>query len=316
MNCSATFGVIGGSGSPRKAVAKELRCSTDRAILIGGRNIAKLEAAAADLGAAVSAVGVDVCDPRSLEEFCGCGSVVVNCGGPVSELQDMVAQAALKARSHYVDVAGLTLMREGIMPHDQELSDLGLACVVSAGWLPGMTELLPAYSLAVAKTRMNALDSLTIHCGDSGEWSNSAMRDIVWYLRKFGRRRPRYIRNGEWVRAKLSEVLTEKDLGSPIGRCLFSMSCLPEMAELMGRFKGCDGRAYTYLPSRRTAVVGSLIALLPLPTNFAIRRLRPALLAESLPVGGFSIVEIQGRSEARNVSHRYQVTLREAASTG
>jgi saccharopine dehydrogenase (NAD+, L-lysine forming) len=309
MNRSATFGVIGGSGSTGKAVAKELRRSTNGAILIAGRNLANSEVVAADLGAAVLAVRVDAHDPRSLEEFCGRCSVVVNCGGPVSELQDMVAQAALRSRSHYVDVAGLTLVRESMMPHDQELSDLGLACVVSAGWLPGMTELLPAYSFAMSKTRMDAIDSVTIHSGDSGEWSNSAMRDIVWYLRKFGRRRPRYIRKGEWVRAKLPEVLIERDLGSPVGRCLFSMSCLPEMAELIGRFKGCDGRAYTYLPSRRTAVVGSLIALLPLPTNFAIQRMRRALLAESLPVGGFSVVEIQGRDDAREVSHRYQVTF-------
>jgi saccharopine dehydrogenase-like NADP-dependent oxidoreductase len=251
MHRSATFGVIGGSGSTGKAVAKELRRSTARAILIGGRNLANSEAVAADLGDPVSVVRVDVRDPRSLEEFCGRCSVVVNCGGPVSELQDMVAQAALRTRSHYVDVAGLTLVRESMMPHDQELSDLGLACVVSAGWLPGMTELLPAYSLAMSKTRMDAIDSVTIHSGDSGEWSNSAMRDIVWYLRKFGRLRPRYIRKGEWVRAKLPEVLIERDVGSPVGRCLFSMSCLPEMAELIARFEGCDGRAYTYLPSRR-----------------------------------------------------------------
>lgn len=310
MNRSATFGVIGGSGSTGKAVAKELRWSTDREILIGGRNVVNSKTVAADFGAAaVSAVRVDVRDRRSLEEFCGSCSVVVNCGGPVSELQDTVAQAALRTRSHYVDVAGLTLVREGMMPHDQELSDLGLSCVVSAGWLPGMTELLPAYSLAVSKTRMDAVHSVTIHYGDSGEWSNSAMRDIVWYLRKFGRRRPKYIRNGKWIRAKLAEVLIEKDIGSPIGRCSFSMSCLPEMAELMGRFKDCDGRAYTYLPSRRTAVVGSLIALLPLPRGFAIRRMRPALRAESLPVGGFSVVEIQGRSNAQEVSHRYQVTF-------
>lgn len=195
------------------------------------------------------------------------------------------------------------------MPNDQDLSDLGLACVVSAGWLPGMTELLPAYSLAVSKTRIDTVHSVTTYSGDSGEWSNSAMRDAVWYLRKFGRRRPRYMRSGEWVRANLAEVLIEKDMGTPIGRCLFSMSCLPEMAELMGRFKSCDGRAYTYLPSRRTAVVGSLIALLPLPRDFAFRRIRSALLAKSLPVGGFTVVEIQGRSGSREVSHRYEVTF-------
>ena len=120
MNRSATFGVIGGSGSTGKAVAKELRWSTDREILIGGRNVVNSKTVAADFGAAaVSAVRVDVRDPRSLEEFCGSCSVVVNCGGPVSELQDTVAQAALRTRSHYVDVAGLTLVREGMMPHDQ-----------------------------------------------------------------------------------------------------------------------------------------------------------------------------------------------------
>lgn len=309
MQRSATFGVIGGSGSTGKAVAEEpRRSSTDRAILIGGRDLAKLHAVAAELGAAVSAIKLDVRDPRSLEEFCGRCSVVVNCDGPVSELQDMVAQAALRTQSPYVDVAGLTLVLEAMMPHDQEFSDLGLACGMSAGWLPGITELLPAYSLAVSKTRMDEIHSITTYSGDSGEWSNSAMRDVVWYLRKFGRRRPKYIRNGKWVRAKLAEILIEKDMGDSVRRRLFAMSCLPEMAVLIGRLS-CDGRAYTYLPTRSTAVIGSLIALVPFPTEFAIRRMRAALLAKFLPVGGFSVVEIQGRSEAREVTHRYQVTF-------
>jgi len=309
MNRSVTFGVIGGTGSTGRAVAKELRRSTDRPILIGGRNPAKLKDVVEEVGAAVSVMRLDVRDPRSVEEFCGRCSVVVNCGGPVSQLRDMVAQAAFRTRSHYVDVAGLTLVPEAMMPHDQEISDLGLACVISAGWLPGMTELLPAYSLAVSKTRMDRILSLTTYFGDSGEWSDTAMRDIVWYLCKFGRRRPQYIRDGEWVRAKLTEVLIEKDIGAPIGRRLFSMSCLPEMEALMRRLKGCDGRAYTYLRSRSTALAGSLVALAPLPTEFAIRTMRGALLAESLSVGGFSVVEIQGRSGACEVTHRYQVTF-------
>ena len=101
MNSSATFGVIGGSGNTGKAVVKELCRSTDRAILIGGRNLAKLEAVAAEIGAGVSAMQLDVRDPRLLEEFCGRCSVVVNRGGPVSELQDKVAQSALRTRSRW-----------------------------------------------------------------------------------------------------------------------------------------------------------------------------------------------------------------------
>jgi saccharopine dehydrogenase-like NADP-dependent oxidoreductase len=226
MNRSAAFGVIGGCGSTAKAVVKELLRSTDKRILIGARNLANAEAVAANLGVAASAVRVDIRDARSLGDFCGRSSIVVNCGGRVCELQDLVAQAALRMRSHYVDVAGLTVVREGMMPHHQEVGDRGLSYVVSAGWLPGMSELLPAYSLALAKTRMDAVQSMTIHFGDSGEWSNNALRDAAWYLRKFGRRRPGYIHNGRWVRARLSEVLVEKDIGSPMGRCLFSVQGL------------------------------------------------------------------------------------------
>lgn len=65
--------------------------------------------------------------PRSLEEFCARCSVVANCGGPASELQDKVAHSALKTRSHYVDVAGLTVVSERLAPHAQEIRDLGLA---------------------------------------------------------------------------------------------------------------------------------------------------------------------------------------------
>jgi hypothetical protein len=308
MNRSSTFGVIG-SGNTAKAVAQELRRSTDKSILIGGRNLANAEAIAANLGAAVSPVRVDVRDASSLEQFCGRCSIVVNCAGPVYILQDLVARAALRTRSHYVDLAGLTFVRERMMAHREQFADGGLSCVVSAGWLPGMSELLPAYSLALARSSMDVVQSVTIHFGDSGEWSNCALRDAVWYLRNFGRHRPRYVHKGEWVRPRLSDVLVEKDIGSPMGRCLFALSSLPEMAELMSRVKDCRVSAYSYLPSRRTALVGSLIALLPMPEDLAVRILRPALCAQALPVGGFIVVEIQGRCGSREISHRHQLTF-------
>jgi saccharopine dehydrogenase (NAD+, L-lysine-forming) len=309
MNRSAIFGVIGASGKTGTAVVRELCRSTGKTVLVGGRNMPDLRTLAEKLGGAVSPLSVDVRNPRSLEEFCARCSVVVNCAGPVCELQDRVAQAALRTRSHYVDVAGLGLMRDRMMPHDQELSNLGLSCVLSAGWLPGMTELLPAYSLVTSGARMDVVDSVSVYSGDSGEWSDSAMRDVVWYLRRFGRKRPKYIRRGGLVRAKLAEVLIEKDLESPIGRRLFAMSCLPETESLFERFKDHDGRAYTYMPSRRTAIVASLTALLPLPGDFAVRRMRQALLAPALPIGGFSVVEVRGRSNTREVSHLYQVVF-------
>lgn len=310
MDRSATFGVIGGSGNTGMAVAEQLRQSTDRPILIAGRDLLKAQAIATRLGGTTSAVPVDVRDPQLLEDFCARCQVVVNSAGPVCELKDRVAQAALRTGSHYVDVAGLTIVRERMIPHNQELVDRGLSCVVSAGWLPGMSELLPAYAFCLAKKKMDVVHSMTIHFGDDGEWSDNAARDAVWYLRRFGRRRPKYMQRGAWVRARLSEVLEEKDIGGPMGHCLFAMSCLAEMEELIASEMGmCDARAYTYLPSRRTAAVGSLIALLPLPPKFAVTMVRQALRAPSLGIGGFSVVEVNGRQGTRAVSHRHQVTF-------
>lgn len=197
-----------------------------------------------------------------------------------------------------------------MMPRNQELVDRGLSCVVSAGWLPGLTELLPAYAARLAKNSMDAIQSLTVYCGDDGEWSDNALHDALWYVRKFGRRRPRYMHEGKWVRARLSEVLVENDFEAPLGRSLCTMSCLPEMHEVISReFAGCNACVYTYLPARSTAAIGSLIALLPIPSNLALRMLRRALRAPSLSVGGFSIVEIRGSRGAAPVLHRHGLTF-------
>lgn len=37
--------------------------------------------------------------------------------------------------------------------------------------------------------------------------------------------------------------------------------------------------------------------------------MRQALLAPALPIGGFSVVEVRGRSDTREVSHLYQVVF-------
>ena len=88
---------------------------------------------------------LDVLDVRSLDKFCSRCSVVVNCGGPVMLLQDRVAQAAFRGRCHYVDPAGMSVVKERMLRHDREIVDSGLSFVVSAGWTPGITELLPVY---------------------------------------------------------------------------------------------------------------------------------------------------------------------------
>src|SRR5215472_19249345 len=115
----STFGIVGGYGATGKAVVAELLKSGDGELLIGGRDPAKLKSFTAELGSRVSAARVDALDEASLYEFCRRCSIIVNCAGPVILLQDRVAQAAFRQHCHYVDPAGMGVVRERLLPHNQ-----------------------------------------------------------------------------------------------------------------------------------------------------------------------------------------------------
>jgi saccharopine dehydrogenase (NAD+, L-lysine forming) len=240
MSRAHTFGIVGGYGATGNAVVTALLKFCDGEILIGGRDLSKGTTAAAKLGSRVSAAHVDVLEARSLDDFCSRCSIIVNCAGPVMLLQDRVGQAALRQRSHYVDVAGLTFVKERMLPHAREVADLGLSFVVSAGWMPGVSELVPVYANVQARARMDTIESLTVYFGDSGERSANALRDGAWYLRQVGLRSPGYFRRGEWSRAKMSATSRKVDLGDPIGRGRFSLFSSPELNEIGRRLRNCD----------------------------------------------------------------------------
>ena len=157
---------------------------------------------AAEFDTRTSAAYLDIRDAHSLDDFCSRCSIIVNCAGPVVQLQDRVAQAVFRRRCHYVDAAGMSLVKERMLPHSREIEDLGLSFVISAGWNPGISELLPVYADARARPKMDLIESLTVYFGDSGEWSTKALRDGASYIRQTGLRSPGYFRKGEWTRAK------------------------------------------------------------------------------------------------------------------
>jgi len=78
----------------------------------------------------------------------------------------------------------MSLVKERILPKRQEIEKLGLSFIVSAGWNPGLSEVVPVYANAQARAKMDTIESLTVYQADSGEWSTSALRDAVWYVRK------------------------------------------------------------------------------------------------------------------------------------
>ena len=311
MSRTVAFGIVGGYGATGRVVVSELWKSCEGKILIGGRDLAKGTALAGELGNRVSAAHLDVLDGRSLDDFCSQCSIIVNCAGPVLVLQDRVAQAAFRRNCHYIDVAGLTFVKERMLPHSREIADLGLSFVVSAGWMPGISELVPVYTNAQARAQMDTIESLTVFFGDSGEWSDNALRDAAWYVRQAGLRSPTYFHRGERSRAKMSAASRNIDLGDPIGRGRFTLVSLPELDEIGRRLADCDVFIYSYLSGLRTAAAAMLIALLPLPEQFGVRLFRNIFRRNRLPVDGFAVAQVHGRSQGRRFALTTQIVYRE-----
>lgn len=307
MNRRAEFGVVGGYGATGRAVVSELLRSGEFEVVIGGRDPGRLEAFAAESGSRISPIALDVRDARSLDAFCSQCSVVVNCAGPVVLLQDRVAQAALRAHCHYVDPAGMSVVKERMLPHAREIEDSGLSFVVSAGWMPGITELLPACAHAQAKSRMEAIDTVSVYSSDSGNWSESALRDGVSYLRRVGLSRPGYFRKGAWVHAGMSDTSHKVDLGDPIGVRRCSLFSMPELNEVGRGLTDCEFRTYAYLSGFRNAVAAIMIAVLPLSDEAGIRLLRGIFRRNRLPVAGFVVVRVVGRAQARRAVLRSRI---------
>jgi hypothetical protein len=305
----SAFGIVGGYGRTGRAIVTELLRSGDDELLIGGRDPERLKSVTAELGSRGSAARVDVLDAASLDEFCGRCRVVVNCAGPVTMLQDRVAQSAFRQRCHYVDAAGMGVVRERLLSHGQEIAALGLSFVISAGWTPGLTEFLPVYGYARAKSRMDSIESVSVFSSDSGTWSANALRDGVAFIRRTGLAKPRYFRRGEWVRAKTSEASRKFDLGDPIGLRRFSLFSMPELIDVGRRLTDCDFLPYAYLSGIRNAAGFLIIALLPLSEDSCVRLLRSMFQGNRLPIGGFVEVHVVGRFEGRAASLKTRITF-------
>jgi len=310
MSRTVTFGIVGGYGATGRIVASELWRSCDGEILIGGRDLAKGKALAAEFDRRVTAAHLDILDAHSLDDFCSRCSTIVNCAGPVMALQDRVAQAAFRRRCHYIDAAGMSFVKERMLPHSREIQDLGLSFVVSAGWMPRISELLPVYADAKARAKMDTIESLTLYFGDSGEWSTNALRDGFWSIRQSGLRSPGYFRKGEWTRAKMSEAFRRVNLGNPVGAGRFAIFFTPELSEVGRRFNNYDVFIYSYLSGLRTALAATLMALV-LPEGLGVRLVRNVFRRNRLPVDGFVAAQILGRSQGRRLALTVQIVYRE-----
>lgn len=266
--------LYGATGYTGKLTAAELRDSKARFVL-SGRNRAKLEALATELGGDVEVRPAALDDEDALAAaFDGCAAVI-SCAGPFARYGEPVLKAAIRAGAHYLDTTGeQTYIRLAIERWGGEARAAGVAVVPAMGfdYVPGdmiaaltaegmgeVDEVLLAYSAAgFEATRGTTLSTLEMLRGGDVEW-----------------------RKLQWMPADQHVGRGSFDFGEPIGR------------KRMIRYPA--GEQITvprHVPTRRvrTIISASTIAPTPLAPLLPLFT-RPAGLAMKTPLRrGFDLL--------------------------
>ena len=224
------IGIVGGYGRVGLETARHLIKTTDYDIVIGGRSIRKADETATNLGARVSAQMVDIDDQSALDAFCRECGLVINCTGPSWRVLDRVAIAALRQGVHYVDPGGYDPLYNALTDNQEELKEKGLTFIMSAGLLPGLSGLFPAY---VAQNRFDHVKYLEIYYIGRDRWTFNSAYDIASSLEDPDSRGMVYYKNGEMQKAGLFSLSKKAVLPPPIGKIRVFMIFTQELKSVI-----------------------------------------------------------------------------------
>jgi hypothetical protein len=74
---------------------------------------------------------------------------------------------------------------------------------------------------------------------------------------------------------------------------------MPELDALGRQLKDCDVFTYAYLPSFRVALTAAVVMLVPMPNRWSVSLLQRAFQKVRLPVGGFVMAQVVGKTDGR-----------------
>jgi short subunit dehydrogenase-like uncharacterized protein len=158
--------VIGATGATGTRVAL-LAAEAGLPVVLAGRNRAKLEVLAAELGGA-EVRPVDLDRPKTLDAALEGVGVVANCVGPSTLTGRPVAEAAVRSGAHYVDTTGEPVFCLSLVENlDGAARDRGVALVTAAGSSAVPGDFAAACALADARPLGDAT-SLTLAYRISG----------------------------------------------------------------------------------------------------------------------------------------------------
>jgi short subunit dehydrogenase-like uncharacterized protein len=183
--------VYGATGYTGRLIAAELR-RRDAEVVLAGRNRAKLEILAEDLGGQMPIQDASLDDPKALRKLLEPCAAVIACAGPFRLHGEPVLAAAIEAGTHYVDTTGeQPFMRKVFEDYGAAAERAGVALVTAMGfdYMPGdmiaaltaegmgpLDEIVLAYAVRdFGATRGTALSALGVMAGGDVEWRDGAL---------------------------------------------------------------------------------------------------------------------------------------------
>ncbi len=155
--------VIGGAGAMGRIVVRDLFEFAEKGdeIVVADFDLPRAKVVAAAFGdGRVRAAHTDVCDIPATVRLLRGAVVAINCIQYHLNLQ--VMEAALQARSHYIDLGGLFHMTRKQLPLDAKFRATQRLAILGMGAAPGITNIL-------ARVGADQLDSVReIHCRVAG----------------------------------------------------------------------------------------------------------------------------------------------------
>jgi short subunit dehydrogenase-like uncharacterized protein len=182
--------VYGATGFTGRLVAAELR-RRGAEMVLSGRNPAKLEILAEEIGPGVEMQAARLDDPASLRELLEPCAAVISCAGPFQLHGEPVLAAAVETGTHYLDTTGeQPFMRTVFEEYGARAERAGVALVTAMGfdYVPGdliaaltagaepVDEIVLAYWVKdFGPTRGTALSALGMMAGGDVEWRDGAL---------------------------------------------------------------------------------------------------------------------------------------------
>lgn len=210
-----TVAVYGASGHTGRFVMDALARRGLAAVAVGRR-------ADPRHGATARVAAID--DPAALARaFAGC-AVVINCAGPFLDTAAPVADAALSAGSHYIDVTAEQASAQATLrDYDRAARERGVAVVPAAGFYGGLADLL-----ASALARESAITRVTVAVGLDRWWPTPGTR-ATGERNRF----PRVvIEDGRQVELEATAPGLDWAFGAPFGRMALAQVPLSEVVTI------------------------------------------------------------------------------------